>query len=673
VREERRSWAATARLLDARWVTGDAELFDGLQAALQPVRRDRERLRHQLRRETELRYATQAAATGSTTPDLVSGRGGLLDAQSLRWLDLPEDDRTTSGVSFLLELLESAEQLVGHQSHRLSADILDRLDPERALLEQLYGHARWIAFRLDGALAPERDDRQLGPVLSLHQNLLVAQRPPPLERAPSIGLRVANLAGLAGPAPELMDWAQQPGGAVDWDAASLDQLWLLLRAADWRAWDFLDVSGLLVRFLPEIESIWRKPGSAATGELAIDHHSFFALRRLHEWSETNDEPLVQRVWRAARQRDIVYLAVLIHELGPADCASVSARLGLSPANLGLLTQSVDMFPAVLETATRRDLHDEDLVLELATQIASRQQLGMLFLVAIAHELAAGPSAWSNWKANLVRQLFGSLETALRDPNEVGARRTRSLEQRREKIVAALQRRNLYRLAPLVARLPRRYVLTRSAAQAARHLALLESGPLESGEVRLHPLRHPEPGVWDLLIVARDRPGLLATVAGVLTLRGASVLAADAATTSDGLVLDVFTVGGADGLQWPRLEADLRSALLGGIPLHDLLGSRAVAPDEALATHVTIDNTASQFFSVVEVRAPDQVGLLYRIASALHAENLDIHHARITTTAEGAFDVFYVRSLEGDKLAPDRCESLALAITSRLRSVESAQG
>jgi [protein-PII] uridylyltransferase len=126
------------------------------------------------------------------------------------------------------------------------------------------------------------------------------------------------------------------------------------------------------------------------------------------------------------------------------------------------------------------------------------------------------------------------------------------------------------------------------------------------------------------------------------------------------------VGGADGLQWPRLEADLRLALLGGIPLHDLLGSRPVAPEEALATQVTIDNSASQFFSVVEVRAPDQVGLLYRIASALHAEALDIHHARITTTPEGAVDVFYVRTLEGTKLSAERCSPLADALTARLR-------
>ncbi len=662
--DARRSWAATERLLDARLVAGDPALFAGLQARLQPVRRDREHLRHRLRHETEHRHVIHPPATGSTTPDVVSGRGGLLDLQALRWLDVADHPRTTAALSFMLEVLESAEQAAGQQSHRLTPTIVERLDPGHALLEQLYGHARWVAFQLDAALSPARDDRQLGPSLALHQNLLVAQRLPPLERAPSLGLRIANLAGLAGPSAELMEWAHMQGPPVDWDTASLNQLWLLLRAADWRAWDFLDVTGLLVRFLPEVESIWRKPGSAATGDLAIDHHSFLALRRLHEWSETED-PLVHRAWRAARQRDLVYLAVLLHELGPEQVSSVANRLQLAPPVADALSATVAMCDAVVETATRRDVHDEDLVLELATRIGSRPRLGMLFLVAVAHELAGGPAAWSAWKANLVRQLFASVELALHEPREVGARRTRSLEQHREQIVRALQRRNLYRLAPQVGRLPRRYVLTRTPAQAARHLAMLETGPLEHGEVRLQPVRHRQPGVWDLLIVARDRPGLLAMVAGVLTLRGASVLAADAATSSDGVVLDVFTVTGADGLQWPRLEADLRSALLGSIPLHDLLGSRPVAPHEAAATQVVIDNTASQFFSVVEVRAPDQVGLLYRIASALHAEELDIHHARIATNPDGAVDVFYVRTLEGEKIAEAMCARLAEKLTTRL--------
>jgi [protein-PII] uridylyltransferase len=165
--------------------------------------------------------------------------------------------------------------------------------------------------------------------------------------------------------------------------------------------------------------------------------------------------------------------------------------------------------------------------------------------------------------------------------------------------------------------------------------------------------------------------LLATVAGVLALRGTSVLAADAATCADGLVLDVFTVSGAYGEplsseRWPDVAADLQAALEGRVPLRDLLGARPMEPEEAEAIQVNVDNTASQFFSVVEVRAPDQVGLLYRITRALHELGLDIHHAKIATYPEGALDVFYVWDLSGEKLDAAAADSTASNLAAWLR-------
>jgi [protein-PII] uridylyltransferase len=670
--DARRSWSALSRFLDARYLAGDRALFKELHARMQPFRRDRDGLRHRLRFEAEQRHSTHPSATASNTPDLVAGRGGLMDVQALHWLGLASDERTTRALDFLLATIEAAEALTGHATHRLSADTLSAIadsesefEFEKAFLPELYAHARWVAFRLDGALSPARDDRQLGNGLALRDNELVAERPPPLQRAPSLGLRIANLVGLAAPAQPLLDWACRSGPPLAWEESTLDQLWLLLRAADWRAWDFLDVSGLLQRYLPELGALSRTPGTAATGELAIDAHTFLALRRLHEVSEGED-PLVRRAWRAAHQRDAVYLAVLLHELSADAATATVRRIGLPDALADAIALTVTTYQTILNTATRRDLHDEDLVLELATRIGNRQRLGMLFLVALAHEIACGAQAWTPWKANLVRQLFGSLEIAIRQPSEVGTRRTRALEQHRERIVRALYRRNLPSLVRLVGRLPRRYVLTRPPEQAARHLSLLERGPVGEGEVRIQPSRHRQSGMWDLLVVARDRPGLLATLAGVLALRGASVLGADAATSSDGLVLDVFTVSSAQALQWPTIEADLQLALDGRIPLQDLLGARRLEAEDAAAIHVAVDNAASQFFSVVEIRAPDQVGLLYRIASALHDEQLDIHHARIATHPDGAFDVFYVRDLNAGKLSDAAATDLSESLTARLR-------
>jgi [protein-PII] uridylyltransferase len=215
------------------------------------------------------------------------------------------------------------------------------------------------------------------------------------------------------------------------------------------------------------------------------------------------------------------------------------------------------------------------------------------------------------------------------------------------------------------------VLARSPAFVARHLALLGAQPLADGEVRMQAHRHRQPGLWDILLVARDRPGLLATVAGVLALRGTSVLAADAATCADGLVLDVFTVAAAHGealvdQRWSEIAADLQAALEGRVPLRDLLGVRRLEPDEADAIQVSVDNAASQFFSVVEVRAPDQVGLLYRITRALHELGLDIHHAKIATYPEGALDVFYVWDLAGEKLGEPAARRAAVDLATWLR-------
>ncbi|MCA1646321.1 MAG: hypothetical protein LC797_12980 [Chloroflexi bacterium] len=671
----RRSWLAATSLFDARFITGARPQFDQLvRQVIQPWRRDRGRLRARLRSDAQRRHASHASAAASATPDLVAGRGGLTDLQAVRWLDNALDARLTAALDFLLRSLSAVEELVENVPHRLGARLQERLSAalglESTFATELYQHARWVAFRLDGVLSRSRDDRQLGSSLAVRRAELIAERLPPLERAPSLGLRVANLVGLAPPDAALMAWASEPGPPIDWDEPTLEQFWLLLRAADWRAWDFLDVSGLLSRYLPELEPIWRRPGGSAADDLALDTHSFRALRRLHEWTESGDQ-LAERAWRPLRHRDWLYLCVVLHELSAESVTAIGRRLHLPDEASEAVAFAVGNYRLLADTATRRDLHDEDLLFELASRIRTRQRLSLLFLVTVAHDLASGPTAWTAWKADLMRQLFGRLEAALRQSREVGPRRARSLDQHRARIVRELERRKMGLLLPLVPRLPRRYVLMRSPSFVARHLGLLSETPLGDGEVRLRAYRHRQSELWDLLVVARDRPGLLATMAGVLALRGTSVLAADAATCADGLVLDVFTVSGTRGVvlerdRWPAIAQDVQSALHGTLPLEDLLGARPLAAEEAGAIQVSVDNDAAQLFSVVEVRAPDQVGLLYRIGHALHALGLDIHQARIATHPEGALDVFYVWDFKGEKLSAEAAACAAQDVAALLR-------
>ena len=64
--------------------------------------------------------------------------------------------------------------------------------------------------------------------------------------------------------------------------------------------------------------------------------------------------------------------------------------------------------------------------------------------------------------------------------------------------------------------------------------------------------------------------------------------------------------------------------------------------------MSVDNEASETATVVEVRAPDEIGLLHRITRALFEADLDVVSARVSTLGEIVVDAFYVRESDGDE-------------------------
>jgi len=111
--DARRSWSAATSFLDARFVTGNVSVFDDfVRQVAQPWRRDRGRLSHRLRIDAQDRHATHASAAASAVPDLMAGRGGLLDLHALRWLEPEQNERLIGALDFLLGALSAVEELV---------------------------------------------------------------------------------------------------------------------------------------------------------------------------------------------------------------------------------------------------------------------------------------------------------------------------------------------------------------------------------------------------------------------------------------------------------------------------------------------------------------------------------------------------------------------------------
>jgi [protein-PII] uridylyltransferase len=302
-------------------------------------------------------------------------------------------------------------------------------------------------------------------------------------------------------------------------------------------------------------------------------------------------------------------------------------MGFAPTDVAVLVDLVRHHLLLPDTATRRDLDDPMTIARVARAAGDRVTLHLLGALTEADSRATGPSAWGAWKAGLVadlvertdRVLLGETEPAGPDP-----------------ILAA-----------------NRDLIDEVRAQG-------------SPSVSLQPPH--------VIVAAPDRPGLFSSVAGALALNGMNVRAANV-SGEDGVAVEVFTVEVARGT-WPdtaKLREDLTAVLSDRMAIGERLSERErVYPlrrrsaAHVLGSDVTVDNEASETATVVEVRAPDEIGLLHRITRALFEADLDVVSARVSTLGEMVVDAFYVRESTGTKVTdPDRLTSITAALAAEL--------
>ena len=176
--------------------------------------------------------------------------------------------------------------------------------------------------------------------------------------------------------------------------------------------------------------------------------------------------------------------------------------------------------------------------------------------------------------------------------------------------------------------------------------------------------HPESGYAEVLVCGWDRERLLERIAAAFLEAGINVLGADIFTRSDNLALDIFKVTNHRNEPLPRererkvFEQKLRESLIAPgyrlVPVpKEKRGIRAdkasVTEEDELPVWVVVNNNAHPTCTILEVQAPDRMGLLYHLLRAISHGGITIEAARIATEQKAALDVFYLRTKEGGKL------------------------
>lgn len=200
-----------------------------------------------------------------------------------------------------------------------------------------------------------------------------------------------------------------------------------------------------------------------------------------------------------------------------------------------------------------------------------------------------------------------------------------------------------------------------------------SGKGGVGVVLLEACRIEHQCCFELTLAALDRPGLFATLAGAISLHGLDIHSAEVFTWTDGTAMDVFQVSEPQDALFPdeafaRIGRSASYALQGKLDLEFRLAERRNSPlvrqrkTPPFTASVTVDNRASDFHTLVEVKATDRLGLLYDIASAISRQGADIQLARIGTAQGRVADIFYVREPDGRKIEePDRIAAIEAAL------------
>ena len=478
-------------------------------------------------------------------------------------------------------------------------------------------------------------------------------------------------------------------------------------------------SGFLGAFIPELGLVQDRIQFDAYHTYPVGRHTITVLQHLEDLGRnTGDKeagPVFERLVAGLEDKLPLYLGALFHDIGKggpdhellgADIAArVMERWGLDgkgrdAALVGDVLFLIRHHLLLVETAMHRDLSDESVVVNCAARINTRKRLNMLYLLTYADSRGTGPKAWNDWSARLLSELYAKalhvIEWGALTAPHVAENMMRKRDKLRAMAARGVQGEDGAVVTPQAVEealdaMPPRYLQAVSLEDVFRHLRLareldeavaaeklrLSASRAHLGISALSARNDPESSIWEVTFAARDQPGLFAAMAGVLSLHGVDIFSADVFVWRGGLVVAVFLVSDPPDTLfaeevWARVKRSLKFSLTGKLSLEYrlsdkrdsvLTGSSGASP---APVRVNVDNTITDFYTVIEVLARDQPGLLYEIAHTIDALDLDVHLAKVGTRGDEVLDYFYVRDRFGGQLLdPERIEKLRDALHYRL--------
>ncbi len=645
-------------LLDTRAISGNEELARELRNSIHhDWRANAKSVLPQLSHLVAERRKTHGELFQLLEPNIKESYGGIRDAGIVSHLGstwLVDTPRTEWEVAkdFLLDVRDAMSlSLNGDRLHMQSQSTVALemgLADAETLLREIYLASRKIAYtseltwyRINELLHQEKPNiRQLfsglrGSSGKIREPLaqgvidsggeITLARNADLASDPGLLLRIAGASALTQKpiSPYLLE--REVSTRTPWDREMRESFVSLLGSGSGllTTWEALDQHGIIEKWFPEWSILRSAPQFNALHEFTVDRHLIECVMQSQSFVRTVERP------------DLLLVAAFLHDIGKCqdgDHSEIGAemtrviapRMAFDLSDTKILERLVLHHLLLPDIATKRDLDDPEVIIDIASKVVDTQALDLLLALSLADSRATGPSLRSRWREGLLKDLAGRVRLHLNG----GARFLQPVE------------------------------VTDIHLRAANQDGLFLEITREDHGFRI-------------TVGAPDQIGLVAKVAGILAMNRLAVRAAKISTLGERAIQEWYVrpLFGDPPAQ-EILYTDLDRSVSGTFDIEAAMAKRTLQSTSRpggtppVQAQVSIERVSGTQV-VLEVRAPDAPALLYKIASCIAREGVEVVGAKISTLGVDTVDVFFVKEAGGAELSESSARSLVKALESEL--------
>lgn len=447
---------------------------------------------------------------------------------------------------------------------------------------------------------------------------------------------------------------------------------------------------VLGKLIPEFGACTNFPLFSYHHQYTVDEHTLLILRELDVLiADLWEDPQVQEVFNACEKIEILVLAILIHDAGKvkegdhcqygAELALIIAeRFRFSEEDTELLRFLVAEHIIMSELSSKRDIYDPNLISSFGKQFSNENTLRLLYVMTIIDTKSVGQAVLTNWKKEILHFLFTSTLSYLQNKSNLSDTQER-IETTLETYLVEKEGLTAEQAEQIVSFgmkiRPTSYLNYNTPRRVYQHFIQLHEWIKSGAPFQL--LSENEPAFVTLSIFAHADKRMLLYLSGIISSLGLNLVGLRLfRTEEDHLILqaqitDQYGSGEIAEHQINEIESTLGQCIEGKVNIEDLASTTNIwktlpqIPEGMVEELVKFANDLSDTYSVLEVRVPDSIGLVYRILKTLIDFELEVIFVRISTSADFAYDSFHIQTKNGKKIEDT---GLLLAIKEKILSV-----